>query len=506
MNRILMLLLGLAFVGAAAFARADIVTDWNATFRSAAQRDGADVINYANPGWSTRAIAITNGAIYDIFQSFNPTYKPFMVNTQAPSGASMDAAINQAAYETLVMSYPNEHTMITADYRKRMDLIPNSAAKTLGMQFGHSVASAYLVNREDDHASDSTPYTPGTLPGQWRPDPYHPTQKAWGPGWGTVTPFAIGSTAQFVNALTPPPALNSPEYTAAYNQVKSYGALNSTTRTAEQTEESLFWAYDRGTMGPPPVMFDRNLEDIGTQVGNSPAQNARMFAMASVAMADASTAAWDAKFAKNYWRPVTAIHEAGNDGSGFDDGNPNTVGDVNWRPLGAPGPDPNSTADDFTPPFPSWTSGHATMGSAMYQSLELFFGTNNFTVAAANNGVTSANGKFTLHSDEFDANGVAGMTRQFSTFIQTGNPQDMDLGMENSPEGENFASRVYLGVHWIFDQRDGMELGRNIADYIFANDFKSLAPAQNIPEPATITLMLVAASLAGLRKRRRPLR
>jgi hypothetical protein len=349
MNRTLILLLGIALVGFTATSRADIVTDWNATFRSAAQRDGADTINYASPGWSTRAMAITNGAIYDVYQSFNPTYKPFLVNTSAPSGASVDAAINQAAYETLSMSYPNEHAIIAADYRSRMDQIPDSAAKTLGMQFGHSVASAYLVDRQDDHATDSTPYTPGTLPGQWRPDPYHPTQRAWGPGWGTVTPFAIPSTAQFVSALTPPPALGSAEYTSAFNQVKSYGALNSTTRTADETSMGLFWAYDRPQMGPPPVLFDRNLEDIGKQVGNTSAQNARMFAMASVAMADAATAAWDAKFTYNYWRPVTGIHEAGNDGSSFDDGNPNTVGDANWRPLGAPGPDPNSTADDVTP-------------------------------------------------------------------------------------------------------------------------------------------------------------
>jgi hypothetical protein len=319
-----------------------------------------------------------------------------------------------------------------------------------------------------------------------------------------VTPFSIPSTAQFINALTPPPALNTAEYTAAFNEVKSYGAVNSAVRTPEQTNMALVWAYDRSAMGPPPVMFDRNLEDIGTQVGNSPAQNARMFAMASVAMADAATASWDAKFTKNYWRPVTAIHEAGNDGSGFDDGNPNTVGDVNWRPLGAPGPDPNSVDDDVTPAFPSWTSGHATMGSAMYQALELYFGTNSFSEAAAKNGVVVPNGAFTLHSDEFNAAGAAGMSRQFSTFIQTGNPQDLDIGMENSPEGENFMSRLFLGVHWIFDQRDGMELGRSIADYVFAHNFQSLAPAENVPEPATALLMLFAAStLATRRKRRR---
>src|SRR5262245_49646589 len=133
MNRSLTLLVGLALVSLTATAHADIVTDWNATFRAAAQSDGLRAVNYANPGWSTRAMAITNGAIYDITQSFNPTNAPFLVTTPAPAGASMEAAINQAAYETLVMSYSNDHAIITADYRKRMDAIPDSAAKNLGM-------------------------------------------------------------------------------------------------------------------------------------------------------------------------------------------------------------------------------------------------------------------------------------------------------------------------------------------------------------------------------------
>ena len=499
------LLVGVVLAGCAVNVRADIVTDWNATFRNIAQHDGSNAINNANPGWSTHAMAMANGAIYDIFQSFNRTSTPFLVNTTAPAGASLEAAVDQAAYEILACSYPHEHAILSHDYVTQLDKIPESSGKLLGMQFGHQIATAYVIARDHDHTLDSTPFTPGTLPGQWRPDPFHSTQKAWGPGWGTVTPFAISSTAQFVNALTPPPALNSAAYTAAYNQVKAYGDVNSSARTAEETKIGLFWGYDRATMGPPPVLFDRNLEEIGTQVGNSPSQNAKMFAMASMAMADAATAAWDAKFVENYWRPVTAIHEAGNDGTSYNDGNPNTVGDVNWRPLGAPGPDPNSTADDFTPPFPSWVSGHSTMGSAMYKSLELFFGTNSFSVAAAKNGVNPGSGFFTLHSDEFAPDGTIGMARTFDSFIQTGLPTDLGPGLENSPEGENFMSRVYLGVHWIFDQADGMELGRNIAGDIFAHHFQPLSTSASVPEPATFALAFFAsiAALAQARPRRR---
>ena len=113
-------------------------------------------------------------------------------------------------------------------------------------------------------------------------------------------------------------------------------------------------------------MFLKNLEDIAAQTGNTERDNARLFAMASVAMADAAIAAWDVKFETDFWRPVTAIQKAGAGGAGDADGNPNTVGDPTWQPLGAPGH--GIVTPDFTPPFPAYTSGHATMGGALVQS------------------------------------------------------------------------------------------------------------------------------------------
>jgi hypothetical protein len=263
--------------------------------------------------------------------------------------------------------------------------------------------------------------------------------------------------------------------------VKQYGALNSTVRTREQTEIGLFWAYDRPAMGPPSVLFVNNLEQIAAQAGNTPAQNARLFAMASVAAADAATAAWDAKFKYNLWRPVAAIQDGGADG------NPNTVADPTWRPLGAPGNDPNSIADDFTPPFPAWTSGHATMGGAWFKSIELFYGTNSFDQI---DGILGNDPVYTLTSQEAGSGG----SRDFTTFTQTG---ILGAGLENSPEGENGMSRVYLGVHWIFDQTDGMAMGNNIATYVAANHF------QAVPEPGTLVLAAVALLVVGWRRWRR---
>lgn len=455
---------------------ADIVLDWNATMRTVMQQNGVGPTPKADPGWSTRAIAMMNTAIYDVFQSKERTHRPWLVDAHAGDDTSLEAAVNQAAYEILAHCYSSESAILDSAYNARMAAIPDGIQKSNGIALGSMIANACVVQRTGDGAAVSIPYTPPTGVGMWQPDPYHPTQVAWGPGWGTVSTFGIPSTNMFVPALSGPPPLESQDYADGYNQVKEYGALDSTMRSAEQTQIGLFWAYDRASMGPPPVLFLRHLEEIAAQAGNSSADNARLFAITSVAMADAAISAWDAKFQYNFWRPVTAIKQ------GDVDGNDATDGDVDWRPLGAPGNDPDSISDDFTPPFPAWTSGHATMGSAMYKSLELFYGTNSFSDLS---GVAA----YILTSEEPGGGG----SRQFTTFTQAG---DLAPGLEDSPEGENGMSRVYLGVHWIFDQRDGMTLGRNIAEYVSGNFF------QAVPEPASATLVFAAVLLLPRIRRR----
>jgi hypothetical protein len=304
-----------------------------------------------------------------------------------------------------------------------------------------------------------------------------------------VTPWAMPGPDHFDSVLGVP-SFSDQEYVDAFNQVKAYGARNSAVRSSDQTAIGLFWAYDRPNLpgkpgvGPPPVLFVENMIDIAEEVGNTPADNARMFAMASVAQADAAIAAWDAKYEYDLWRPITAIRA----NAAMDDDNPATVEDPNWEYLGAPGFDPNSAADDFTPPFPAYTSGHATMGGAIFKALELFYGTNDFSVADASIGNDPVTAQYTLASNEAGGGG----TRNFVRFTQVG---PLGPGLENSPEGENGMSRVYLGVHWLFDQQDGMALGNAIAEYAASHYF------QAVPEPSAFALVILAVFALGSTRR-----
>ena len=129
------------------------------------------------------------------------------------------------------------------------------------------------------------------------------------------------------------------------------------------------------------------------------------------------------------------------------------------------------------------------MGGAIFKAIELFYGTNDFSAADAAIGADPVTAQYVLASNEEGGGG----TRDFVRFTQVG-----PLGplLENSPEGENGMSRVYLGVHWLFDQQDGIALGNAIAEYAAGHYFNA------VPEPSAILMALMAIGLVGLSRRR----
>jgi hypothetical protein len=476
----LALLMAASAVGSAA--ANDLVQDWNVTLCDAAKF----VVAKHNPGVPTRAMAMMNGSIYDIFQAVNRTHQPFKVNTSAP-GASVDAAVSQAAWRVLSDMYPEYQTTLDGLRSTRLGNVPAGTAKDDGIALGNYVADHYIMSHQNDGWNLPDAYTaPGGM-GHWTTDPMLDpvVQKGWGSDWGSVTTWAVPD-ADYFDAVTPFKIadLNTQRYTDAYNEVKAYGSRNSAMRSAKQTETALFYAYDRAGTGAPPVLFTEFMIEIGNTVGNTPADNARMFAQASVSLADAIIACWDQKYEVDLWRPITAIRD------GASDGNPNTDGDASWAYLGAPGDQPALATDDFTPPFPSYISGHASMGGAIFKSIERFYGTNDFAAADAAIGADIVDSHFTVQSAEAGS----GPARDFVRFTQVG---PIGPGLENSPEGENAMSRIYMGVHWRMDQEDGQALGEAVANYVAANFF------QAVPEPSGGVLSAIAFCIASVPRRRR---
>jgi hypothetical protein len=295
----------------------DTVLEWNQVAVEATR------VARLSPNAQTRALAMVHGAVFDAVNGIEGGYAPYLVTRRAPIWASEDAAAAVAAHDVLVGLLPTQQATLDAALASSLATVPNGPAENAGVAFGKLVAERMLTERADDGSTDVVTYIPGTEPDDWQPTPPAFAPAAI-PQWATVEPFGINSPDQF--RADPPPAIDSPEFTQAFNEMKAIGASIGSTRTDEQTEIARFWAGPSGTV-QPPGHWNSIARTVADAQDNSLAQNARMFALLNIGMADALITAWDTKFHYSFVRPVTAIHNAANDG------NPDTVADPAWLPL-----------------------------------------------------------------------------------------------------------------------------------------------------------------------------
>jgi vanadium chloroperoxidase len=415
------------------------------------------------PPLSARAMGIVHLAMYDAFAgaSNNPATLPsYLPNLgSAGSGASIDAAIAAAAHATLSKLFPSQRPFF--DLQLAQAGVPGAADP--GHQFGQTVAELMLADRANDPSASSAGYNVSQARGAHRPDPDNPEQGVHAPFYGAQAKgFAISSR----HVLAKPPQVGSSEYLKALREVRAKGIVPELTgtlpggpdfrrRTPDETMIGLFWAYDGAAqLGTPVRLYNQIVRKVAIAKGNTLEQNARLFAFVNAALADAGILAWAQKYVHDLWRPVVAIreHDTSLGPSAVPGVSVSEESDPSWLPLGAP--KSNATGKNFTPPFPAYPSGHATFGAAALHITRLFYG------------ITTRGPDNLLNGVEFISDELDGVTRDNKGTVRPRHSRKFPGGLWEMIE-ENGRSRVFLGVHWVFDafavnNSGKMDLDRNI--------------------------------------------
>ena len=355
---------------AAAPARADSVTDWN---QHAIDALVTPLGMPQAPTVQTIHLGMVHGAVYDAVNAIDRRYEPYLVRLPARSWFSKDAAAATAAYRVLVNLVPSaQRAILDGHYATSLAAIADGPAKLGGIAVGEAAAASMIAARTGDGRYGAPGFPVGDAPGHWRPvlpmfvnDP-----NAW---VAKVEPFLIRDQSQF---RSPGPYdLDSRRYAREFDEVKELGSLMSSERSADQTDASRFWAEGS-------IIMTRVARALSVDFELGIAENARMFAMQYLTGADALIAVWDDKAHWTFWRPITAIREAGSDG------NKATEADLGWLPL------------INTPPYPDHSSGLSGVVSAMGESLADFFGTDRVAFSATSSGITRSFGSFSQATQE----------------------------------------------------------------------------------------------------------
>jgi len=306
--------------------------------------------------------------------------------------------------------HPSDAAKLDAMLKEYLAQIPDGQAKSDGIALGLRVADGVLTLRAGDGADAPDAYRPRTTPGR-----YVATAPVVGPMWPKVTPFVLNDMAQFRPG--PPVALKSQAWADAYNEIKQFGK-NSTTRTALQTETGRLWFYTGPSTFMPIAIQLSRARQLGV------AENARLFALLSMATHDAIGAVLEAKYHYEFWRPVTAIR------NGDIDGNPKTERDATWEPLGP------------TPMHPEYPCAHCIVAHAAGTVMQAFFG-------------TGPRPEFTLTAPT--APGVTHRWTRLEDFMD-----------------EPSNARIWAGIHYRFSTTVGADMGRKIGAYTLEHALKPL--------------------------------
>jgi hypothetical protein len=419
----------LAVLAVPAAAQANEVTKWNAIAQSTVLAQPP--ITSAPPAAAT-FMAMVQGAVYDAVNSIDQTHRPYLLTRKFDQGASQEAAAATAAFRVLTLTFPDQLANLQPLYDASLVDVPEGPAKEQGIAAGMAAADAMLAQGHDRRRVLECEW--GTDPGDWRPLLASDGSPLCDPSpWiANGLPFLLTSPSQF--RTDGPNALSSAAYAEEFNEVKELGALNSTTRTPEQTHTAVFV-----NSHPAPIwngVARRLAEDPSRQLDL--AATARLFAMLDLTAADAGINCWNDKYYWSFWRPITAIHEADRDG------NPATEADANWQPLFVPTLDPAIAGVGpalITPPYPDHPSGALCQASSNLHALQAFFGTDKMS--------------YYITSSRFP-----GEKRYFDRF--------------SDPIPIFIDARVWAGIHFRTADVQAAVLGKKVARYMREHYFQPL--------------------------------
>jgi hypothetical protein len=390
----------------ASVVNADAVTDWNAIMQ-----DTGLAASPEDPALRARTAVITQVAVFEAVNSIVGDYEPYGAKIKAPKNASADAAAIAAAHRALSQLHPEAAAKLDAERNKSLAAIPDGSGKTDGIVVGVAAADTILAQRASDGFDLEVPYTPGTRPGEYRPTPPDHSP-AFRPGLGDVATFVIRNGRQFRSI--PPPALRSRRFARNLDEVRRVGEANSAERPPDRTQVARFYE-----IADADSIYHPAARQVIVTRSRTLSENAHLFALLSMAIWDGAVACFETKYRFNLWRPVTAIREGNLD--------------PKWLSL------------VFTPPFPAYPSGHATIGGAARAVLEEEFGRDGHTITLTHPAVPD----IVLH---------------YTTFKQI--TDDID------------EARIYGGVHYRFDQEAGALQGKRVGRYVLRH---ALRPKVSVP-------------------------
>ena len=391
-------------LGVPAAASANVITDWDEKAMAAVAPLAP--LTGTTPYMAQRFMAMAHAAMFDAVNSIDRRYKPYLVQLPADPGTSKEAAAAAAAAAVLATIDAKTADDMKGALATYLASIPDGKAKADGVKLGEAVAAKVLEARANDGSNAPDAYRPRTSPGV-----YVPTAITINSMWPDMKPFALASGSQF--RPKPPIALESEEWAKDYNELKDYGGLNSSKRTAQQTETARFW------LTGSPAAYHPFVRQLVTAKQMNVVDSARFMAFVALGLNDAFIAVLDAKYHYNFWRPITAIR------NGDIDGNPATEREATWQPI-AP-----------TPMHPEYPCAHCILSGTVVGIVKTALGTTDIPEIAT----TSPT-----------APGVTHRWTSVTAFAE---------------EAAN--ARIWAGFHYRFSTRVGTDMGQQIGEYVVRN-------------------------------------